>query len=104
VTALRGEVRRQSELVSGITRIGPGSGAEVEIARLRWALIQTNAAANDLLHEAADRQDEAQEADKRAADLRAQAYKLARRSDRIRSEIVGAVLMPDELAVGDEPL
>jgi hypothetical protein len=103
VTALRGEVRRQSELVSGITRIGPGSGAEVEIARLRWALIQTNAA-NDLLHEAADRQDEAQEADKRAADLRAQAYKLARRSDRIRSEIVGAVLMPDELAVGDEPL
>jgi len=103
VTALRGEVRRQSELVSGITRIGPGSGAEVEIARLRWALIQTNAA-NDLLHEAADRQDEAQEADKRAADLRAQAYKLARRSDRIRSEIVGAVLMPDERAVGDEPL
>ena len=103
MTALRGEVRRQSELVSGITRIGPGSGAEVEIARLRWALIQTNAA-NDLLHEAADRQDEAQEADKRAADLRAQAYKLARRSDRIRSEIVGAVLMPDELAVGDEPL
>lgn len=100
---LRAEVRKQSELLSQLTRVNPAADPEGEVARLRWALIQTNAA-NDLLHEAADRQDEAQEADRRAAHLRAQAYKLARRSDRIRSEIVGAVLMPDDLETGEPPL
>lgn len=91
-------VRRVDELAvrrGGDTR-DPATGQPPDRSgELRWALQQVNAA-NEELHEALERQAEAAEGLRQALEKAEAAAAAIRRSDRLRSEVIGVLLTPDD--------
>jgi hypothetical protein len=94
VLALEMRVARVVQAHAG-TKEGVVAGEENSTRELRWALRQLNAA-TEALHEAAKREAQVCKLLREALEQQEEATAAVRRSDQLRSDVIGVLLFPED--------